>query len=151
MKVILTQNIKGLGRIGDIKNVSDGYARNLLFPRKMAKPATDSATKEVETLKLKAEAQSHLEEKEAREIARKIKDVTVVIAKKASASGKLFSSISKQEVAQELKKSGINISADSISFGDHGDHIKLTGQHVIQYHPSGNITENFTLEIKAEE
>jgi len=61
MKVIILQNIKGIGQIGDVKSVSDGYARNFLFPKKLAKLATDTALKEVDSLKKKREAIQGLE------------------------------------------------------------------------------------------
>ena len=65
MKVILLQNIKGFGQIGDVKNVSDGYGRNFLLPRKMAKAANENSMKEVESLKAKRIIMIEVEKKNA--------------------------------------------------------------------------------------
>lgn len=147
MKVILTQNIKGLGRIGDVKNVSDGYGRNLLIPRNMAKVATDSAAKEVVVMRSKAEATAKVQESEAQEMADKLKDITITIAKKASPNGKIFASVNKEEVATELNKIGIKIHKSALSLGEHGEHIKLLGDHTISYEPTDTIKQDFMLSV----
>ncbi|MDP3763500.1 MAG: 50S ribosomal protein L9, partial [bacterium] len=72
MKVILLHNIKGFGQIGDVKNVSDGYARNFLLPRKMVKAATESSLKEVDNLKKKLSAMQEVEKETAVKIAEQL-------------------------------------------------------------------------------
>jgi len=150
MKVILTQNVKGLGKIGDIKNVSDGYGRNLLIPRNMAKVATDAAAKEVEAMRSKAEAHAEIQEKEAGEIAEKLKDATLTIPKKASPNGRIFASVSKDEIVTELNNIGIHIHKSTLSLGEHGEHIKLLGDHTISYEPTDNIKQEFTVSVVSE-
>ena len=81
MKVILLQNVKGFGRIGDIKNVSDGYARNFLFPKSMAKVATDGSLKESEALQKKREASSTAEHETAEKAVVMLKDVSLQFSK----------------------------------------------------------------------
>ena len=75
MRVILLENIKGFGQMGDVRNVADGYARNFLFPRKMAKLATDAALKEVDSLKKKLETAQTLEKEGTAKLAEQLKDV----------------------------------------------------------------------------
>ena len=100
MKVILLQNIKGVGGIGDIKNVADGYGRNFLLANKLAKIATDGTMKEAEFLKKKGEAEDKIVVEKAKEVADKAKDIVLEFTKKASKTGKLFASLTKEEVAE---------------------------------------------------
>ncbi|MEK7076454.1 MAG: 50S ribosomal protein L9, partial [Patescibacteria group bacterium] len=90
MKVILLENIKGFGQIGDVKNVSDGYGKNFLLPRKIAKAANKNSMKEVELLKAKRVIIIESEKKNALEAVEKLKDVVIEFTKKATKTGKLF-------------------------------------------------------------
>lgn len=141
MKVILLQNIKGIGRMGDVKNVADGYGKNYLLARNMAKIATDGTLKEAEGLKKKAEAQEKIALEKARKVAETAKDIVLEFTKKSSKTGKLFASLTKEEVAEELSKAiGAKIEPDSINFNPstgsgqevHGEHIKQSGEHMIE-------------------
>lgn len=110
MKVILQQDVKGQGKKGDLINVSDGYARNFLFPKKLAIEANES---NINVLNQKKEAEKNKKSKElaqAKELAEKIDKVTVQMKAKAGENGKLFGSITSKDIADELKKqSGINL------------------------------------------
>lgn len=134
MKVILLQNIKGFGKIGDIKNVSDGYARNMLFPKKMAKVADEGTQKEVEALKANQKAASEREVAQANAAVSKLKEVTVQFSKKASPNGTLFSSVTKAEIAKEISHlSGFKIDESMINdLGEHRDHLKQVGDYPIE-------------------
>lgn len=133
MKVIFLQNIKGIGRMGDIKNVADGYGRNFLIARGLAKIATEGTVKESESLRKKAEVEDKMALEKAREVATKAKDIVLEFVKKASKTGKLFASLTKEEVATELSKAiGAKIEIDSIDFKEHGEHIKQAGEHLIE-------------------
>ena len=133
MKVILLQNIKGVGRMGDIKNVADGYGRNYLIANKFAKVATEGKIKEAETLKVKAETMEKIAIEKARKIAEKAKDIILEFTKKSSKTGTLFASLTKEEVAQELSKAiGGKIDSGNIDFKEHGEHIKQSGEHMIE-------------------
>jgi len=128
MKVILLHNIKGLGQIGDVKNVADGYGQNYLLPRKLVKLATSGAMQEVGSLKKKQAQAVKADRANSRQIAEDLKSVTVEIARKASTSGKLFDGVNKEDIAAKIKESsGINIPADSIKI-EHG-HIKKIGEY----------------------
>ncbi|GAA0178199.1 50S ribosomal protein L9 [Clostridium sediminicola] len=103
MKVILLKNVKGKGKKGDVVNVSDGYARNFLFPRKLAEEASDNnvhiLTKQKETeRKLKLE-----EIEKAQKLADSLRDKEVIIKTKAGESGRLFGAITNKDISKELK------------------------------------------------
>lgn len=115
MKVILLQDIRGKGKKGQMIEASDGYARNYLLPRKMAVEATAD---NVNTMKMndKAKAEQMAREKaQAQEFAEKLKDITVELKAKSGNGGRLFGSITSQEVADALKQqSGIAIDTKKI-------------------------------------
>jgi large subunit ribosomal protein L9 len=113
MKVILLQDIKNIGKKGDIQNVSDGYARNFLLPRKLAEAATDTGIQKVATAK-KQEAQiqqADLEKTEA--LAEQLEGREIVIQAKEK-DGKLFGSINAKTIAKELKKENLEVSEKSL-------------------------------------
>ena len=115
MKVILLQDIRGKGKKGQMIEASDGYARNYLLPRKMAVEATAD---NVNTMKMndKAKAEQMAREKaQAQEFAEKLKDITVELKAKSGNGGRLFGSITSQEVSDALKQqSGIAIDKKKI-------------------------------------
>ena len=104
MKVILLKDIKGSGSKGDVINVSDGYARNYLFPRGLAIEATKANLNELKNKEKAEEKRKEQAAQEAREIADKLSDITLVIKAKSGENGKLFGSVTNKEIAQELKK-----------------------------------------------
>lgn len=130
MKVILLQNIKGVGQIGDVKDVSDGYGRNYLLPRKLAHPATPDAMKHAEELRSRREVIMKEQEGKAREVADKLKDVTLELSEKTNEKGKLFASVGKKEIVHKLKeKTGVHLEDDMIQLDEH---IKTVGEHTVQ-------------------
>lgn len=151
MKVILLQNIKGVGRIGDVKNVADGYGRNYLLANKLAKIATEGTIKEVEFLKKKGEVEEKIAVEKAKEVAEKAKDIVLEFTKKSSKTGKLFASLTKEEVAESLSKAiGGKVEADSIDFKEHGEHIKQEGEHMITVELSSGIKIELRIVVKGE-
>ena len=132
MKVILLADVKGHGKKGELCNVSDGYARNFLFPKKLAVEADNAAMSE---FKSREEAKIHHKEEEiaaAKATAAKLEGKTVTMKAKAGNGGKLFGSVTSKEVAQEIKNSlGIEIDkkkmtmADIKNFGEYTAEIKL--------------------------
>jgi large subunit ribosomal protein L9 len=125
MKAIFLQDVKGVARKGDIKEVSDGYARNFLFPKNLAKVATAEA---IFRAKTEAAEQEQLK-KEVVEAARQqvlaLKDTTVVLTMK-SKGGKLFGSITARDIAEALTKEGFRVSEKAIILKKH---LKIAGQH----------------------
>jgi len=103
MKVILKEDVKGTGKKGEMVNVKDGYARNFLFPKGLAVEAT---AENINIMKARKEAESAKKQKEmaqARELAAKLRDITVVIKTKAGENGKLFGSITSKDISDKLK------------------------------------------------
>lgn len=151
MKVILLQNIKGVGRIGDVKNVADGYGRNFLLAKGLAKTATKGNEKEIEGLKKKADIETKLAHEKAKEMIGKFKDLVLEFTKKASKTGTLFASLTKDEVAKELSKAiGAKIDPDSVDFKEHGEHIKQAGEHNIEVELAPEVRAEFKVVIKGE-
>jgi len=104
MKVILAVDVKGSGKKGQIITVADGYARNFLFPKGLAVEAT---TTNLNAIKGQKEAIAHkkqIEVETAKELAKRLKDITVTLKAKSGANGKLFGSVTAKDVAEKLKK-----------------------------------------------
>ena len=111
MKVILKQDVKGLGKKDEMHEVSDGYARNFLFPKGLAVEANAANINEMNTKKEAEKARKQKELAKAKELAKEIGSITVVIKAKAGENGKLFGSITSKEIADKLK-SDHNIEVD---------------------------------------
>lgn len=132
MKVVLLADVKGLGKKGELCNASDGYARNFLFPKKLAVEADSSALNE---LKSREEAKAHHKQEEinaAKATAEKLSGKSVTIKAKAGSGGRLFGSVTSKEIAAEIKNSiGVEIDrkkmnvADIKNFGEYTAEIKL--------------------------
>ncbi len=103
MKVILTADVKGHGKKGEMVNASDGYARNYLLPKGLAIVADKSAVTEMQSKQSAAAYHKEQEKKQAMELAEKIKEAVVSFKAKAGENGKLFGSITAKDVAEQLK------------------------------------------------
>ncbi|OGM98526.1 MAG: 50S ribosomal protein L9 [Candidatus Yanofskybacteria bacterium RIFCSPLOWO2_01_FULL_41_34] len=148
MKVILLQNIKGFGQIGDVKNVSDGYGRNFLLPRKMAKAANESSMKEVESLKEKRIIMIETEKKNALEAVEKLKDLVIEFTRKSTKTGKLFAGIGKDDIVAEIKKaSGVQLQEEMIG---HDEPIKHVGEHLVDLNLSLEVKTQIKVLVKTE-
>ena len=115
MKVILQQDVKGQGKRGQLVNVSDGYARNFLLPKKLAVPANaDNMNKMIMQDKAK-KAQMEAEKAEAQATAEKLKELMVKIPAKAGAGGRLFGAVTSKEISEALQAQfGLNIAKSKI-------------------------------------
>ncbi|MBE7022175.1 MAG: 50S ribosomal protein L9 [Ruminococcaceae bacterium] len=103
MKVILTADVKGHGKKGEMVNASDGYARNYLLPKGLAIVADKTAVNEMESRKSSAAFHKEQERQQALELAEKLKECKVSFTAKAGENGKLFGSITAKDVAEQLK------------------------------------------------
>ena len=103
MKVILKQDVKGLGKKEDLVNVSDGYARNFLFPKGLAAEANAANINIMNTKKEAEKPKKDRELAQARELVKKLKDIEVVIRTKSGENGKLFGSITSKDISDKLK------------------------------------------------
>lgn len=104
MKVILIDNVKGLGKKGEVVNAKDGYARNFLIPKGLAKEATQGNLKVLDEQKTAKQMKADEELEKAKKLAEKITKITVQIKGKAGENGKLFGSITTSDISNSLKK-----------------------------------------------
>ncbi|MGL5641381.1 MAG: 50S ribosomal protein L9 [Paraclostridium sp.] len=104
MKVILLKDIKGTGKKGDIKEVSDGYARNFLFPKKLAVQAGSTELKELNEKQKSQEIKEQRQHEAAVELGKKMEEMNVTIYSKAGDGGRLFGSITAKDIAAQIKK-----------------------------------------------
>ena len=146
MKVILLQDVKGKGKKGQMLEISDGYARNYLLPRKLAVEATADA---MNTKKMndKAAAEKAAKERaEALEISRQLRELTLVVTAKGGGAGRLFGSVTNQEIADALKaKTGITLDKRKIVISDP---IKSVGTYTVQCKLGYEITAPLTVKIE---
>jgi len=146
MKVILLQDVKGKGKKGQMIEVSDGYARNMLLPRKMATEATADA---INTMRMNDKATQERiarEKAEAMEIAKKLRELTLVVTAKGGGAGRLFGSVTNQEIAEALKaKSAITLDKRKIVISDP---IKSVGTYTVQCKLGYEITAPLTVKIE---
>lgn len=146
MKVILLQDVKGKGKKGQLLEVSDGYARNFMLPRKIAIEATPDA---VNTMKMNDKATQERiarEKAEAMEISKILRGLTVVVKAKGGGAGRLFGSITNQEIADSLKaQSGIELDKRKIVISDT---IKTVGTYTVTCKLGYEITAPLTVKIE---
>ena len=127
MKVILLKDVRAIGQHGEIKNVTDGYAFNFLFPQKLAEPATDQKIQEIQAKKKQHEAELHKEEEILGNKILALRGKRVVVSSRATEKGGLFKSVAAADVARAIRaEHSLEIPEASISFPEH---IKTVGDH----------------------
>lgn len=135
MKVILLSDVKGLGKKGDLVDVAEGYARNFLVPRGLAKVATDSNLKSLAAEKSQAAAKAKRELEEAKRAAELLEKTPVTITAKTGGTGRLFGSVTAQDIADSVKKaSGVELDKRKIELDEP---IKNLGEYqvAVRVHP----------------
>ncbi len=130
MIVILLKDVKGSGKAGDVVKVSDGYARNMLIPKGLAKEATEGNVRNLEKQKALMEEKRLQDKKKAEDLAQTLKTSIVKIVTKGGDTGRLFGSITSKDVADELKKQ-YSITIDKKKFVMENP-IKATGDYEIE-------------------
>ncbi len=127
MKVVLEQDVKGTGKKGEVVNVSDGYARNFLLPRKMASPADPSAVNAMNIQKSAAQHRKFEAGVKARELAKKLDNAMVKVPVRVGENGKMFGTVSGKEVAAAIEAQlGLTVDKKKISL----DTVRSTGEYV---------------------
>lgn len=126
MKIILTQNVNKLGKAGEIKEVSDGYARNMLLPKGAAIIATPEAIRALEFQKELQVKKSEKELEQVEKAAENLDGTELVFTAKTQEDGKLFGSITENHIADKIKELGFSISKKQVKLDNH---IKNTGEH----------------------
>lgn len=146
MKVILLQDVKGKGKKGQMLEVSDGYARNYMLPRKMAIEATADAVNTMRMNDKAAQERQARERAEALETARKLKDMTLVVTAKGGGAGRLFGAVTNQEIADALKaKAGITLDKRKIVIDEP---IKNVGTYTVKCKLGYEIVGQLTVKIE---
>ena len=145
MKVILLQDVKGKGKKGQLIEVSDGYARNFMLPRKLATEATPDA---VNTMRMNDKANQERiarEKAEAMETAKKLREMTVTVTAKGGGAGRLFGSVTNQEIADALAKTGIKLDKRKIIIAEP---IKNVGTYTVTCKLGYEISAPLTVKIE---
>lgn len=148
MKVILQKEVAKLGAPGDVVNVADGYARNFLVPRGFAVQATKGAVRQADNLKRAHEERVAKGRTEAEAVAERLTGTTLRLTHRAGGEGKLFGSITAQELADELEKQAREpIDRKSIHLDEP---IRSVGSHEVQIRLHPDVTTTVTVEIEPE-
>ena len=144
MKVILTTNIKKLGKIGDLVEVKNGYARNFLFPNNMALRDNKKNLEYYNNIKEEIKKKEENKLEKAKSIIEKIKKLNIEFFKEADEKDQLYGSISKKEILDKLKENEIFIHSDDINIKNP---IRTLGEHGIIISPYLDITHNLNIKV----
>jgi large subunit ribosomal protein L9 len=118
MRVIFLQDVKGQGKRGEVKEVSEGYARNFLLPKNLVQIATDGNKKSLDQIAASAQKRKDKEKEDAQALASKLSEMTIVIKAKAGEGGRLFGAITSKQIAEALEKQKIVIDKRKIELDD---------------------------------
>ncbi|PIX87087.1 MAG: 50S ribosomal protein L9 [Nitrospirae bacterium CG_4_10_14_3_um_filter_44_29] len=147
MKVILKEDVKNLGKMGDIVNVAEGHARNFLIPQKLAVEAITKNIKALELQKKVIQEKANKEKNSAQALSEKIAALNLTIKAKAGEEEKLFGSITSMDIAAELKNEGIDIDKKKISIDEP---IKRLGAYTVGVKVHPDITTQLNITVIAE-
>jgi large subunit ribosomal protein L9 len=146
MKVVLNKDVKDVGRAGQVKEVSDGYARNYLFPRKLAVPATKSALKQVEDREKMAARRLATEEQEAERVAERLATEPLKLYPKVGGQGRLYGSVTAADVAEALSKYlGQPVDKRKIELDEP---IRTIGEYRVPYRISRTVTATVIVQVE---
>ncbi len=144
MKVVLKQDVKGQGKAGQLVTVSDGYARNFLFPRQLAVPADAQAMTELRNREDSAQYHAKVEKQAALDAAAVLKDKHLQIKAKAGAGGRLFGSVTTKEVSEALERDlGVKVDKRKISMAD----IKAYGSYTAEVKLHTGVVAKVTVDV----
>jgi len=124
MRILLCKDIRGLGWLGDVVEVNEGYGRNYLLPQGLGKPATDTNLRSIAKEKTSRAEERKLETEQLQKVAEAVEGAEAVVAAKANEQGVLFGSVSASQIAQNLREQGFEIADE---FVDLHEHIKNVG------------------------
>lgn len=144
MKVILTEEIRGLGTRGDTVTVKDGYARNFLFPKNLAREATAGNLKSIEQERKKWAALANEEKTAAEKAAASVKGVKITIQKRIGDNGHLFGSVTTNEIADALEAKGITVDKRRIELSSP---IKTAGLHDVDVRLHREVSAHIQVEV----
>ncbi|NLV91421.1 MAG: 50S ribosomal protein L9 [Firmicutes bacterium] len=147
MEVILQQDVKGLGKKGEVVKVAEGYARNFLFPRKLAIEATKSALRQVQEERRVQSQKAKREEIEAQELAKELESKPLVLKAKTGDGGKLFGSITSTDIVDGLKQRGVKVDKRRVQLAEP---IKSLGSYRVPIRLLPGIVAELTVQVEAE-
>lgn len=145
MKLLLTDDVTPLGHKGDVVDVSDGYARNYLLPKKKAIKATDGAIRQAEAMRLAREESERQAKEQAERVATQLVGTRVVIAAQAGDEGKLYGSVGVTDVVEGIRKfTGVEVDRKAVMLANP---IRDIGLHEVQIHLHSQVEFPITLDV----
>jgi large subunit ribosomal protein L9 len=148
MKIVLREDVRGLGVAGDVKDVADGYARNFLIPRRLAAPATEGALKNVEAQRAAAAKRQAQLDAEARALAARLSNTTVTLKARVGGQDRLYGSITTADIATALSRElGTTIDRRKLVLEEP---IRELGTHTVPVHLAHEVTASLTVRVEAE-
>ena len=149
MKVLLTQDVAGLGKAGDIKKVADGYARNYLIPKGLVVPAQAGLVRQAEEQRRAMEKKAAYEAADARTLAERLSQITITFQAKAGEQDKLYGSITSGDIVEELTKQlGRELDRRKVLLDQP---IKQLGSHQVAIRLATDFTADLTVVVEREE
>lgn len=145
MKVVLLDDVKGQGKKGEVVNVSDGFARNFLYPKKLAKPADNQIISEIKAKKDSEAFKKTEEKKQAIALSEKLKDTVLVYKTTGGADGRLYGSVTAKDVSEKIEKElGLLVDKRKIIINDT---IKTTGVYTVELKLYPEISTTIKLQV----
>ena len=145
MKIILTTNLKKLGKVGDLVNVKDGFARNYLLPKKMALRDSKENQDFYEKIKEEINIKESKKKEDAKNLLDKIKKININFTKEADEKDQLYGAVSKKEIKNFLENNGILLRSDDIKIINP---IRSLGEHSIEVSPYVDLMEKIKIFVK---
>lgn len=146
MKVILLKDIKGTGKKGDVKEVSDGYARNFLFPKKLAVQAGNTELKELKEKQTSQQIKEQKEYESAVELGKKMEEMNITMYSKAGDGGRLFGSITSKDIAAQIKKEhGIDVDKRKVILDEP---IRVLGSRFVEIKIHQKVVTKMRVDVK---
>jgi large subunit ribosomal protein L9 len=145
MQIILLDKVAKLGNLGDVVKVKQGYARNFLIPQKLARRATEAAIAEFEARRADLEKAAQAKLDAAQALGEKLAGKTVRIAQKAGVDGRLFGSVTNQDIAEALGKLGLTVVKSQVRLPV--GPLKTVGEHTVSVAPHGDVVVDVTVVV----
>ena len=145
MKLILTTNIKKIGKVGDLVNVKDGFARNYLLPQKMALRDTKKNKEYFEKIKDEIKTKEEAKKNNALEILNTLKNIKIEFIKEADEKDQLYGTVSKKEIQNFIEEKNIKLLSDDIKILQP---IRSLGEHTIEISPYEGLTDEIKVSVK---
>jgi large subunit ribosomal protein L9 len=145
MQIILLDKVAKLGNLGDVVKVKQGYARNFLIPQKLARRATEAAIAEFEARRADLEKAAQTKLDAAQALGEKLAGKTVRIAQKAGVDGRLFGSVTNQDIAEALGKMGVAVVKSQVRLPV--GPLKTVGEHTVSVAPHGDVVVDVTVVV----